>query len=87
MASKDPDARRKVNALHYDKQMLDPKARARMAAQQKRWRDANPELRRAQHLNYYRRNAARICFEDKLWRMLLKIRKAEIERGRVPYDG
>ena len=57
-------------------------------AQQKAWRARNVESERARRRNaYWERERPARMFALRLKRLLEKVRRAEIARGRIPYDG
>lgn len=52
-----------------------------------KWRDNNLEKSRACARGYYHRNLEIARFKSRLWNRLMRIRRAVIASGRVPFDG
>ena len=82
MPNKNPDIRRQVSAVRYDRLMLDPVRKREKREREARWKRANPELRRGQWQRDYERRRERILFVERLRRMLAKVVRADEARGR-----
>jgi len=67
--------------------MATPDGRKRRKEYSRRHRENNAEEVREQRIAYYERNRREIIFKERLWRMLMNVRRAVIESGRVPFDG
>lgn len=82
MSNRNPDIRRRVDALHYDRMKLAPDRLRAKRAGETRWKKENPELLRGQGARYYERNREMISFKQKLKFWLMRIVRAEEARGR-----
>lgn len=87
MPARDPNQRRKINALYYDRTMLDPEKKAVRRAREARWRERNRFRLQEQWQRRYERHRERFLFEGRLTRLLYAIRRAAIAKGLEPFDG
>lgn len=56
-------------------------------ARTRRWRANNLEKSRGCARGYYLRNLDMARFKVRLWNHLMRVRRAAIEAGKVPFDG
>lgn len=75
------------NADYYQRLMANPAKRSRRAALRVNWHKANRLDRNAAASRYYESKREEIIFKNRVWTLLMRVRRAEIKRGRVPYDG
>lgn len=87
MRGKISEKRRASNAAYYARLKADPERMRARRAKEHVWRRENKLLVKEQAARRYERVRGMQLFSEKLDRLFEKVRWAEIERGRVPYDG
>lgn len=85
--SRTPEQRRMINARYYERVKKDPQLYARRKRAQRNHKRRNSLDVKLKAIEYYERNRAEVIFKVRLERMLANVRRGEIARGRIPYDG
>lgn len=76
-----------VNAIYYARVRRNPVKHDARLKQSREWKRAHRHQIADEKAAYYERNRSEILFTRKLVKMLERVRRAELERGRIPYDG